>query len=414
MNRRKDGSLYTEVAAISPVRDALGQVTAYVGVKRDVTPERDLEARLSQAQRLESLGQLAGGIAHDFNNLLAVIRGYADLARASMPVGAGAADDLDQVVLAADRASSLTRQLLLFSRRQAMEPRIVDPAVVIADLVPMLRRLLGEHIELVVAPTDPGTGAVRVDPGQLEQVIVNLAANARDAMPDGGRLGVRIAGLDEDGRRWVRLTVADNGIGMDQTTVNRAFEPFFTTKEPGRGTGLGLSTVYGIVVQFGGRVAVASTPGQGTTFTVDLPRIDVPHADTAAAAEAAPAEARRSLSVLLVEDDDAVRALTRRMLTSLGHVVTSASSGAEALALTEAAVRMPDLLVTDVRMPGIQGPELARRLRDRRPSLPVVFTSGFSAELGDRVAIPGAQVLDKPFDLRHLEAAIRAAVGPES
>jgi PAS domain S-box-containing protein len=414
VNRRKDGTIYTEVAAISPIRDSGGRVTAYVGVKRDVTAERELEARLSQAQRLEAIGQLAGGIAHDFNNLLAVIRGYADLARAAMPVAGPATEDLDQVVLAADRASSLTRQLLLFSRRQAMEPRVVDPAAVIDGLAPMLRRLLGEHIDLEVAVAQPSAGSVRVDPGQLEQVVINLAANARDAMPEGGRLVIRTEPHDEDGAGWVRLSVEDTGMGMDETTVAHLFEPFFTTKAVGRGTGLGLSTVYGIVVQSGGRVNVTSVPGQGSTFAVDLPRVDVPAAATGDEAAAAPSSARRGLSVLLVEDDAAVRSLTRRMLASLGHAVTAASSGAEALGLVEVADRLPDVLITDVRMPGIQGQELARRLRDRRPDLPVVFISGFSAELGDRVAITGAQVLDKPFDLRRLEAAINTAIGPEA
>jgi len=414
VNQRRDGSIYTEVAAISPIRDAGGRVTAYVAVKRDVTAERELEARLSQAQRLEAIGQLAGGIAHDFNNLLAVIRGYADLARAAMPVAGPATEDLDQVVLAADRASSLTRQLLLFSRRQAMEPRVVDPAAVIDGLAPMLSRLLGEHIDLEIAVAEPSAGSVRVDPGQLEQVVINLAANARDAMPEGGRLVIRTEPHEEDGAGWVRLGVEDTGMGMDETTVTHLFEPFFTTKAPGRGTGLGLSTVYGIVVQSGGRVTVTSVPGQGSTFLVDLPRVDVPAVATTDEAEAAPLTPRRGLTVLLVEDDAAVRALTRRMLASLGHAVTAASSGAEALGLLEVADRLPDVLITDVRMPGIQGLELARRLRDRRPGLPVVFISGFSAELGDHVTITGAQVLDKPFDLRRLEAAINAAVGPEA
>jgi two-component system cell cycle sensor histidine kinase/response regulator CckA len=412
INRRKDGGIFTEVVAISPVRDPHGRVTAYVAVKRDVTAERELEARLSQAQRLEAIGQLAGGIAHDFNNLLAVIRGYADLARAAMPAGP-ANEDLDQVVLAADRASSLTRQLLLFSRRQAAALAVLDVGVVVDGLAPMLRRLLGEHIELEVAPAMPSAGLVRADPSQLEQVVLNLAANARDAMPDGGRLTIRTEANDESDAAWVRLTAADTGVGMDETTSRHVFEPFFTTKAPGRGTGLGLATVYGIVTQSGGRVSVASTPGQGTTFIIDLPRVDAPAEPTTDQVEARPARVHRPLTVLLVEDDSAVRSLTRRMLASLGHTVICAGSGAEALELVEAASGMPDLLLTDVRMPGIQGPDLARRLRDRRPDLPVVFTSGFSAELDESMAIPGARVLDKPFDAAKLDAAVRNALGPE-
>lgn len=408
VNRRKDGTLYTEVAAISPMRDAEGRLTAYVGVKRDVTVERELEARLAQTERLESLGQLAGGIAHDFNNLLAVIRGYADLARSALPPAGPGADDLDQIVLAADRAASLTRQLLLFSRRESAEPRVVEPAVVVEGLAPMLQRLLGEHIELEVCTRDAPSGSVRADPGQLEQVVVNLAANARDAMPDGGRLTIAVADADDDGE-WVRITVADTGSGMDQATAARAFEPFFTTKGPGRGTGLGLSTVYGIVVQAGGRVSVASVPGQGTAFTIDLARIDAAAAAGSGEESAPEPGVKPSLAILVVEDDAAVRGLTTRMLTALGHTVSVAASGAEALELVASGRVRPDLLVTDVRMPGMQGPELARRLRERAPRLPVVFTSGFSAELGDSVAIEGAQVLDKPFQMRQLDAVVRAA-----
>jgi two-component system cell cycle sensor histidine kinase/response regulator CckA len=412
-NRRKDGTLFTEVAAISPVRDALGRVTAYVGVKRDVTAERELEARLSQAQRLEAIGQLAGGIAHDFNNLLAVIRGYADLARASMAPSGPATDDLDQVILAADRASSLTRQLLQFGRRQAMEPRVLEAAGVVENLAPMLRRLLGEHIELEVV-TSPAAGTVRVDPGQLEQVVVNLAANGRDAMPDGGRLTIATGPAEDADGAWVRITVSDTGVGMDAATTERVFEPFFTTKDPGRGTGLGLSTVYGIVTQSGGRISVASSRGRGSTFTIDLPRVALATRADHAEPEPVVLSPVRALTVLLVEDDPAVRGLTSRLLTGLGHSVVDASSGAEALGLVEVAERMPDLLLTDIRMPGIQGPELARRLRDRRPDLPVVFMSGFSADVEVSAVLPGAGMLDKPFDRARLEAAIGAAIGPQA
>ena len=321
---------------------------------------------------------------------------------------------------AADRATALTRQLLAFGRRQVLAPEVTDPTAVIEGIVPMLRRLLGGHIELVTSHA-PGLGRVRVDPGQLEQVIVNLAVNARDAMPDGGRLAIDTANVDVDDTvgepgsevrlgACVRITVADTGTGMDEAIMARIFEPFFTTKETGKGTGLGLSTVYGIVRSSGGRTNVTTSPGRGTTFTIDLPSVETPAAPIPTAVPAEPLPAV-SGTILLVEDEDAVRSVVARTLTRLGYSVVQAASGTDALAVVAERGGPLDLLVTDVRMPGIQGPDLARRLRADRPDLPVLFISGYAEELAaDASAMPGMQVLDKPFDADTLGRAVRAAL----
>jgi PAS domain S-box-containing protein len=436
VNRRRDGTRFTEEASISPIRDETGAITAYVAVKRDITAQRDLEAQLRQAQRLEAVGQLAGGVAHDFNNLLAAIRGYGELAQASLAPGSQGRDDIDEVLRAADRATTLTRQLLAFSRRQVLAATVLDPSAVVEELLPMLRRLLGEHIELV---TSHGCdlGMVKVDPGQLEQVVVNLAVNARDAMPAGGRLsiatenvelepiedaeGLEAAGtLDAPHGSCVRITVSDSGTGMSEATRARIFEPFFTTKEPGRGTGMGLATVYGIVRQSGGRISATSTLGRGSSFVIDLPRVSAAAEDQPAPAQVAPAQVAlpqppapdgAGRRILLVEDDEAVLTLLGRVLSRLGYRVIEAASGDEALERVAADTEGLDLLVTDVRMPGIQGPELARRLRSVRPDLPVLFISAFSEELGvSPDALPGLHVLDKPFDAETFGRAIRTAL----
>ena len=411
INRRKDGTHYTEVASISPIHDAEGLTTAYVAVKRDVTGERELETLVRQGQRLDILGQLAGGVAHDFNNLLAAIRGYGEFVQAALPEGSSVRADIDEVLRAASRATALTRQLLVFSRRQAVAPQEVRPSEVIAETAAMLRRLVGDHIE-VVTRLDPGAGTVLADPGGIEQVVMNLALNARDAMPDGGRLEISTQHRPSTASSpaQVRVVVSDTGCGMDRETLARIYEPFFTTKEPGKGTGLGLATTYGIVQACGGQIRVESTVGTGTVFEIDLPAVVATVRESAEEPEAD----HGSETILVVEDERATRAVVNRMLVGLGYRVVEASSAQEALAMMDAGTVAPDLLLTDVRMPGIQGPELARRLLASRPGLPIVFMSAFADDLSPETAgLQSIRLLDKPFGSDELGRAIRAALDEE-
>ncbi len=414
---RSDGTTFP-VEVSSHVVEIDGALL-HQSIVRDITERRELEARLRQAERMEVVGKLAGGIAHDFNNLLAAIRGYGELTRAELPPDSPALPDVDEILVAVDRATALTRQLLAFSRRQVLSPEVVDPALVIDRLLPMVRRLLGGSIELLTLH-DADRGRVRVDPGQLEQVIVNLAVNARDAMPDGGRLTVatRSVVLSAEGDDavtihpagpYVRITVSDDGMGMDAATVARAFEPFFTTKPTGEGTGMGLATVHGIVEQSGGRIAVDSAPGEGTTFTIDLPRVDEPEAVSAVATTTAPGGTE---TILLVEDEEAVRTALARMLGSLGYTVLMSDSGTHALDLAAAVTMSLDILVSDIRMPGIQGPELARRMRTVHAGLPVLLITGYASDLvaGTLDATASVHVLSKPFDLATLARAVRATL----
>lgn len=422
-NRRKDGTVYIEATTITPVFAEDGSVESYVAVQHDVTDQRDLEARLLQSQRLEAVGQLAGGVAHDFNNLLAVIHGYGAILLEGLPPGSPERQDAEQVVAAAERGSSLTRQLLLFSRRQALEPAVIDPAQIIDGLLPMLRRLVGSHVE-IRTNHGPNLGQIVADPGGIEQVIVNLTVNARDAMPDGGMLSFETLNADpESGAEatggFVRIRVTDTGMGMDDAVRSRIFEPFFTTKDVGKGTGLGLATVHGIVMESGGQIAVSSVIGSGTTFTIDLPRTDALSTQTSNAqpSDAAGPAPRGDASgdgetILLAEDEPAVRVLLGRVLRGLGYRTLVASSGDEALALAAAHGGRLDALVSDVQMPGIQGPELARRLRTLQPGLPVVLVSGFTGDhlMGGLGGLAGVDVLEKPFTTATLGAAVKAAI----
>jgi PAS domain S-box-containing protein len=419
VNLSKQGSLFEEDATITPIRDSDGTVVSYVGVKRDVTHERKLEEQLRQAQKMEAIGQLAGGIAHDFNNLITAIRGYSELVRDSLPPDAGQREDIDQVLLAADRAADLTRQLLAFSRRQVLQPRILSPSETVGGIAPMLRRLLGEHIELVTR-ADPDLGRIRVDPSQLEQIIVNLAVNARDAMPGGGQLLIETANADVGGesgtvragtslRRCVLLRVADTGTGMGEAIRARAFEPFFTTKDQGSGTGMGLAMVYGIVRQSGGEIYLLSEIGRGTTVEIYLPRVDEP-AVVDSPSQLAVGVPRGSETVLLAEDEESVRTLARRALEGLGYTVIVAVDGIEAAALAERHGRPIDLLVTDVVMPHMGGPQLAGRLRATRPNLTVLYVSGFMGSAAADLTAPGTSVLTKPFTREQLGRAVRRAI----
>jgi PAS domain S-box-containing protein len=383
-------------------------IRAIVINARDVSERHLLEEQLRQSQKMEAVGRLAGGIAHDFNNLLAVMLGYTTLTLARAADPAVVTRNLEQIRTAAERAANLTRQLLTFSRKQVLQPKVIDIGGVVSELHTMLERLIGEDVELV---TEVGRakGHVKADRGQLEQVIVNLAVNARDAMPRGGRLAIVMRDVVVDAAvareqaglqpgRHVCIEVSDTGVGMEPETLSRLFEPFFSTKEKGKGTGLGLATVYGIVKQSGGHVAVESAPGRGTTFRIWLPEVEVetPAAAPAPAGTTAPAG---SETILLVEDEEALRGLLQEVLAESGYKVLQASSGAEALRVSRAHAGPVDLLLTDVVMPGMGGREVATALAAERPGLRVLFASGYTAEAIARHGVlePGTDLIHKPF-----------------
>ncbi len=388
-------------------------------IARDIRPIRELERQLQQAQKMEAVGRLAGGVAHDFNNLLTAIMGHVDLLM--QRVDEAAKEDLAEVQRAATRARDLTRQLLAFSRQQILRPRVLDLNAVVEDTSRMLRRLIGEDVELE-QQLAPDLEPVRADPGQLGQVLMNLAVNARDAMPEGGRLTLQTANVDLDeeyarGRptaeagRFVMLAVTDTGMGIAQEIRDRVFEPFFTTKEVGKGTGLGLSTVYGIVKQSGGWIWVYSEPGLGSTFKIYLPIVNErPDAPERPAEEGADLDGDET--ILLVEDEPAVRALVRKVLRKSGYTVLEARSGEEALAVAADYESRIDLLLTDMVMPGIGGGELAGRLRRVRGDLPVLLTSGYAEEAARRQAgeVPRSLFLEKPFVAGSLLRIVRAAL----
>ena len=417
-----DGVTRTWLTTKDVVRDAAGGVTGVFAISREITEQRRHEAHLRQVAKMEAVGQLAGGVAHDFNNMLTAIRGYTEFVQAHLPAEfTQDQEDLAEVVRVADRAAGLTRQLLAFSRRQVLQPEIIDPAQVVGAISPMLGRLLCEHVEFVMR-AEPDPGLVRVDPGQLEQVIVNLGVNARDAMPDGGILTIETSsvevGADLTGTQpdvipgpYVLLSVSDTGVGMDPETQARIFEPFFTTKEPGKGTGMGLATVYGIVRQSGGFISVESDLGQGTTFRIYLPReIEEPASVVPVFSEPRPSSG--SETILLVEDEQAVRSFARRALEQHGYSVLEAADGAQALLLAAAHVTPIDLLVTDVTMPGLQGHQLAQQLTAGHPGLRVLYISGFAEEaVNARVMLGGGVAfLAKPFGADELCRRVRGAL----
>jgi len=419
--RRADGRVIWVRNNVRAIAGADGRVLYYEGAAEDITERKQLEAQLQQAQKMEAIGRLAGGIAHDFNNLLTVITGRAEILRVRLgpDVHAAAARDLHLVQETARRAAALTGQLLAFSRKQVLQPKVLDLNDVIRGMSPMLRRLIGEDVELVIIP-GAGLGRVRADVGRLEQVVMNLAVNARDAMPRGGRLILETANVELDeafsarqpGSRpgsHVLLSVSDTGVGMDEGTRSRVFEPFFTTKEPGKGTGLGLSMVYGIVKQHEGYVAVASAPGQGATFRIYLPRAEGV-LDATVAGPTGSSPQRGAETILLVEDEDEVRELTREVLELNGYDVLVARHPGEALLLCERHPRPIHLLVTDLVMPQMNGQELAQRLTGLRPDLKVLYMSAYSDALLDRQAIAAAgriPLLEKPFLPDQLSRKVR-------
>ena len=413
--RKKDGTPIDVSLAMSAVKDTHGRVVDSRSSWRDISDRRRaerqrdaLQEQLRHAQKMEAVGRLAGGVAHDFNNMLVVILSYLGLVLEGEGVGEQDRRDLIEVQRAAERAAMLTRQLLAFSRKQILAPMRVDLGEVVRRVEGMLRRLIGEDILLAVH-TAPDLWATKVDPGQIEQVIMNLAVNSRDAMPDGGMLTIELGNveLDEDYAAhhvgvapgaYVMLSVSDTGRGMDDATKARLFEPFFTTKEQGKGTGLGLATVHGIIQQSGGHVFVYSEQGHGTAFKVYLPR-DVMVCGVGAAASAAPREARGTETILLVEDEAAVRNLSRRILDAAGYTVLAAASGAEALGLCATHAEHLDLLVTDVVMPQMNGRLLAERITALRPDIRVLYMSGYTddAIVQHGVLEAGTWFLSKPF-----------------
>ena len=416
------GHPYTQAEA-DFLTDVANTLAGIVVRSRTEEQRARAEEQLNKVQRLEAVGRLAGGVAHDFNNLLSVIITYAGFAledlRRTDPMRA----DLEEVQRAGQRAAELTRQLLAFSRKQVLEPEVLDLNEVVGGIEAMLRRLLGEDIDIVVHTAD-GLGRVEADPGQIEQVIMNLAVNARDAMPSGGKLTIETANveLDQDyanGRvgvkpgRYVQLVVSDTGCGMDDQTLARVFEPFFTTKGQDRGTGLGLATVYGIVKQSGGNIWVYSEPDRGTSFKVYLPRVDAPA--TAAKRPTAPQVAAGDETVLVVEDEVAVRRAAERILSRAGYQVLAAANGGEALLLCERHDGTIDLLLTDVVMPQMSGRELAERLAEIRPGLRTLYMSGYTdnAIVHHGVLDPGTRFISKPFSVADLTRKVREVLDEE-
>ena len=395
---------------------------AVLGISRDVSERKGAEAeraaledQLRQAQKMEGIGKLAGGIAHDFNNLLTAIRGNASLALLSLPPGEGPRQDLEQIEEAADRAAGLTRQLLAFARRTVLQPEVVDLREIVRRLEPMLHRLIGEDVSLVTVVSGDAC-CVLADPGQLEQVIVNLAVNARDAMPDGGKLTIEVAygEVDEGAAPMATMAVTDTGTGMAAETLDHIFEPFFTTKGPGKGTGLGLSTAYGIVKQSGGTVTAQSEPGRGSTLTVILPRVDQPPRDLPQEVGRTNMAGRKTGTILVVEDDRGVRRFVSRVLEAAGYVVRAASDGSAAIAA--AASEPVQLLVTDVVMPGMGGREVALKLAASQPGIRVLYMSGHTDKgiVLDGVLEPDIQFLAKPFTAEALLAAVDKAMSQVS
>ena len=408
---RADGTRFWAHVVIDPIRDEEGRLVGFAKITRDVSERRQAQieleearAALFQAQKLQALGELTGGIAHDFNNLMTVIRGSADLLRRGDLPADKSARYLDAIVETADRAAALTGQLLAFSRRQRLRPEVIDLNVRLDALGEVLRRTLGDRIEIAL-DLAPSLWATEADPAQLETALLNAAINARDAMPDGGTLTLRTCNASGKEGDFVCVEVADTGAGMAQEVVDRAYEPFFTTKPVGKGTGLGLSQIHGFAAQSGGRTELNSKPGEGTALRIFLPRVDRP---VTPPREAAP-EAQRGdgRTVLLVEDNDHVRAFAEQLLADLGYEVLSAASADEALALLE--TNGADIVFSDVVMPDMSGLDLARELARRRPDLPVLLATGYSAETvtGDA---DGFEILSKPYGADTLGEALARAL----
>jgi two-component system cell cycle sensor histidine kinase/response regulator CckA len=402
--RRRDGTPIWTRRTARIVRDETGHVLYYEGAFEDITALRHNEEQLQQAQKMEAMGRLAGGIAHDFNNLLTAIKGNAAMVLDSLPAGSPDWVCMQELDAAATRAAGLTRQLLAFSRRQVLQTQVLDLNAIIAESRSLLGRLIREDIEVIVTP-DATASHIRADRSQIDQVLLNLAVNARDAMPHGGVLSLRTTTVSVDDVRYVLLSVSDNGSGMGAETRARIFEPFFTTKERGKGTGLGLAIVYGIVRQSGGRIEVDTAPGAGSTFNLYLPVCETCADEPSETALDGRPQVGADRRVLVVEDEESVRHFTSRLLTAEGYRVTEASDGVEALQRWESEPAF-DVVVTDVVMPRIGGRVLVDRLRQRKPELPVVFMSGYAE---DPLGLPSSAptiFLEKPFGADAMATAV--------
>jgi two-component system cell cycle sensor histidine kinase/response regulator CckA len=426
INRRKDGTIYTEDMTITPLAANAGHQTNkyFIAIKQDVTERRTLQKQLQQAQKMEAVGRLAGGVAHDFNNMLGVISGYSELLKLQGNLDEKALHYSEEIHVAAKRAASLTQQLLAFSRKQIIQPRVIELNDLVKNLGNMLRRLIGDDIELALK-FSCSDSRVKIDPGQIEQVIMNLAVNSRDAMPEGGKLTIESSMCDLDESyaihhkpvipgRYIQLSISDTGTGMDQNTMSHIFEPFFTTKELGRGTGLGLSIVYGIVKQSGGYIWAYSELGNGTTFRLYFPFRATPAARPII--QPLIESTRGSETILLVEDDANLRSLIIEFLGGLGYNVIQCENGTAALAFTSKQAAPIHGLITDIMMPGMDGRELADRLITRVPELKVLYISGYThdSSVQTRTLYEGEAFMQKPFSLSDLSRTLRSVLDKKS
>jgi diguanylate cyclase (GGDEF)-like protein/PAS domain S-box-containing protein len=414
--QKKDGTPLVLNVYTAPLYGSDGLVTGIMGVMVDMTQARELEAQLAQSQRMESIGRLAGGIAHDFNNLLTVILGNCEIVLKDLATSSPQHRDIEEIKTAADHAAALTRKLLAFSRRQVLQPKVLSLNSVVAEMLEMLGRIIGEDVELVTS-LDAGLASTLADPVEMGQIVMNLAVNARDAMPGGGRLTITTENAELDGDlaahgetippgSYVKLTIKDTGIGMDQDTCSKIFEPFFTTKPKGEGTGLGLATVYGIIKQSGGHIAVESRRGEGTSIRIFLPQIEAQQRVREGVKQERIARAKACETILLVEDEPALRGPMRRGLEREGYTVLEAPDGNEALRICETHPEDIHVMVTDVVMPGMDGLELGRRVALHRPGTRVLYASGY-ADAMSRESVREGDFLQKPYTPSELGQRIR-------
>ena len=418
----KDGRQLNVSISVSPLRDASDKIVGASVIARDITAQKRSEGQLRQAQKMEAIGRLAGGVAHDFNNILGIINACTEFLRDRIDPAAEPSLYVENIRKASERGRALTKQLLAFSRTSAIQPRVLDLNERLRDISKLLRPLLGDDVEILIVPRST-SAVVEADPGQLDQIVVNLAVNARDAMPHGGKFILETGAVSFDEAfadqnqamrpgKYILLAVSDTGHGMDEATMSRIFEPFFTTKDKGKGTGLGLATVYGIVKQSAGHILVYSEPGHGTTFKIYLPSADH-KIGLGSKVEVETVGPERQATILLVEDDEIMRSLTRQLLQEHGYTVVEADDGKSALEWAESHPQPVDLLLTDVVMRRMSGPELVERLHPSRPTLKVVYMSGYTGELiAEREMLQrGITLLEKPFSRTALLNTIHATLG---